>query len=81
MFMAMRSEIFVGAADYEARMNELVDRAKTCPRADGFDEIVMPGEAEQRLADQRRRDGLGLSASDIAMLRDEASAVGVSSLV
>jgi L-2-hydroxycarboxylate dehydrogenase (NAD+) len=81
MFMAMRPEIFVGAADYEARMNELVDRAKTCPRADGFDEIVMPGEAEQRLADQRRRDGLGLSASDIAMLREEASAAGVPSLV
>ena len=81
MFFALRPDVFVGPASYQSRLSDLVKRAKACPRADGFDEILMPGEGEQRLADRRRRDGLGLNASEVTMLRDEARAVGATSLV
>jgi L-2-hydroxycarboxylate dehydrogenase (NAD+) len=76
MFIAMRPELFVGKEAYEARMNELSGRAKACPLAEGFDEILMPGEGEQRRAERGRREGLELGAAEIAMLREEARAAG-----
>jgi LDH2 family malate/lactate/ureidoglycolate dehydrogenase len=81
MFIAMRPELFVGRDAYETRMNDLTDRTKACPLAEGFDEILMPGEGEQRRANRGRREGFDLNTSDIAMLREEASAAGASSLV
>jgi LDH2 family malate/lactate/ureidoglycolate dehydrogenase len=61
-------------------MNELVDRAKASPLADGFDEILMPGEREARMASERRAAGLPVPAEDIAMLNAEAAAVGAPGL-
>jgi LDH2 family malate/lactate/ureidoglycolate dehydrogenase len=81
MFIAMRPELFIGPDAYDARMNGLVARAKASPLAEGFDEILMPGEGEERLAERSRREGLDLSAADIAMLREEAASVGAASLI
>jgi LDH2 family malate/lactate/ureidoglycolate dehydrogenase len=81
LFIAMRPELFIGQEAYEARMKELVARAKASPLAEGFDEILMPGEGEERRAERGRREGLEFSAADIAMLREEAAGVGVSSLI
>ncbi len=81
MFIAMRPELFAGSDGYAARMNELAGRAKASPLADGFDEILMPGEGEQRRADRGRSEGFELSATDVAMLREEAQAVGAMPLV
>src|SRR5262249_32336397 len=80
MFIAMRPELFIGQEAFEARMNDLVARAKASPLAEGFDEILMPGEGEQRRAELGRREGLELSTADIAMLRGEAASVATSSL-
>jgi L-2-hydroxycarboxylate dehydrogenase (NAD+) len=81
MFIAMRPELFIGQEAYKLRMNDLLARAKASPLAEGFDEILMPGEGEQRRAERGRRDGFELSAADIAMLRKEAASVGASPLV
>lgn len=81
MFIAMRPELFIGLEAYEARMNDLVTRAKASPLAEGFTEILMPGEGEQRRAERGRREGLEFSAGDIAMLREEAASVGAASPV
>jgi LDH2 family malate/lactate/ureidoglycolate dehydrogenase len=80
-FIAMRPELFIRQEAYEARMDDLVARAKASPLAEGFDEILMPGEGEQRRAGRGRGEGLEFSAADIAMLREEAASVGAASLV
>lgn len=77
LFLALRPDVALGAEAYRGRMQDLVARAKTSPRADGFDEILMPGEPEERAATQRRLDGLTLAETDVAMLRDEARVAGV----
>jgi LDH2 family malate/lactate/ureidoglycolate dehydrogenase len=71
-FVALAPGLVVGLDGYRARMAELVARAKACPRADGFDEILMPGEPEARLAAERLRTGVPLSAEDCASLAAEA---------
>jgi L-2-hydroxycarboxylate dehydrogenase (NAD+) len=73
--MALKPDLFAPAGAYPARMEELVSRAKATPRAAGYDEILMPGEPEERIAAQRRRDGLIIAPADLEMLRAEAARV------
>jgi LDH2 family malate/lactate/ureidoglycolate dehydrogenase len=80
LFMAMRVDAFMPKSEYEKRIDTLVDRAKACPRADGFDEILMPGEPEARMAAKRRAVGVPLPKEDIDMLEAEAASVGVPGL-
>jgi LDH2 family malate/lactate/ureidoglycolate dehydrogenase len=78
LFLAMRPDLFMPRETYEGRMDELVHRAKACPRAEGFEEILMPGEPEGRVAAKRRHEGIPVPEDDLTMLRQEAAAVGAS---
>lgn len=72
-FLAFRPDLFVSREEYRARMDELVSRAKSSPLAHGFDEILMPGEREARLAASRRQQGVPITAEDFSMLAEEES--------
>jgi L-2-hydroxycarboxylate dehydrogenase (NAD+) len=72
-FLAFRPDLFVSAEEYRTRMDELVSRAKASPLAEGFDEVLMPGEREARLAESRRKSGVPVTAEDFAMLEHEES--------
>jgi LDH2 family malate/lactate/ureidoglycolate dehydrogenase len=76
-FLAMKADLFVAQSDYRARMDTLVRRVRECPTAEGFSEILLPGEPETRHEQARRRSGLPYSASEIAALQQEAARAGV----
>jgi L-2-hydroxycarboxylate dehydrogenase (NAD+) len=78
-FLALKPDLFLAKVDYEARMSALVGRAKATPLAHGYDEIMMPGEREERLAARRRRNGVTIPEADLTMLRDEARRIHVTS--
>ncbi len=80
-FLAMRANLFVPESDYRARMDMLVQRVRNCPKAAGFDEILIPGEPETRHEEERRRTGIPYSAGEIASLQEEAVKAGVPALV
>lgn len=73
-FLAFRPDLFLPTVEYASRIDSLVDRARKEPRAEGFDEVLMPGEPEARKAEERRRDGMPLSRPDLDMLAEEAAA-------
>jgi LDH2 family malate/lactate/ureidoglycolate dehydrogenase len=77
LFMAIKPDLFMPRAQYEARMDTLVERAKACPMADGFEEILMPGEPEARSERQRGRTGIPLTPDVRDALRKEAERAGV----
>jgi LDH2 family malate/lactate/ureidoglycolate dehydrogenase len=79
-FLAMKPDLFVSIDDYRARMDLLVRRIHACPTAEGFEEVLMPGEVEAREAARRRRAGLPFSRVEIAMLSEEARKAGVAPL-
>jgi LDH2 family malate/lactate/ureidoglycolate dehydrogenase len=79
-FLAMKADLFVSKTDYRARMDTLVQRVRDCPKADGFDEILMPGEPEARHEAERRRTGIPYSAGEVADLQTEAAWAGVATL-
>lgn len=78
MFLAFRPDLFLAPGEYEARMAELIARAKDQPRAAGVDEIMMPGEIEARGAAARRRDGIRIDGEDLRLLYEEATRAGAS---
>jgi LDH2 family malate/lactate/ureidoglycolate dehydrogenase len=77
----MKADLFVPQDDYRARMDTLVQRVRDCPKAEGFDEILIPGEPEARHEAQRRRTGIPYSRGEIAALQEEAVKAGVLALV
>ena len=79
-FLAMRPDLFVSGDNYRDRMDTLVQRVRDCPKAEGFSEILIPGEPEQRHEDERRRHGIPYSAVEVAALQAEAARAGVAPL-
>ena len=76
-FLALRVDLFLAREDFENRMQTLRERVKKQPRAEGFQEILMPGEPEARNEDKRRVQGLPLTAAVLAALREEGERAGV----
>ncbi len=79
-FLAMKPDLFVPMAEYRARMDTLVERVRACPKAEGFDEILLPGEMEARAEQVRRRSGIPYGGSEIAALQEEAARAGIAQL-
>jgi L-2-hydroxycarboxylate dehydrogenase (NAD+) len=76
-FLAIKPDLFMPREEYEGRMQAFAARAKSCPRAAGFEEILLPGEPEARTAEQRQRDGIPLTADVLQALAQEAELVRV----
>jgi LDH2 family malate/lactate/ureidoglycolate dehydrogenase len=51
---------FTDLEQYRAHVDALIDRLKALPRASGTEEVMVPGEPEDRMADLRSRDGVPL---------------------
>lgn len=77
LFFAIRPDLFLSLDDFQARMDAFYDRIKQLPRAAGVDEIMLPGEPEQRREDQRRREGIPVTVDVIRELTEAGVARGV----
>ncbi len=76
-FLAMRPDLFLGREAWRERMDAMVERLKTTPRAEGVDEVMLPGEIEARTEAERRRSGVPITADVWADLGREAKLAGV----
>lgn len=79
-FLAMRPDLFVSKNEYRSRMDTLAERVRACPRAEGFDEILLPGESEAREEAKRRKSGIPYGVGEIEVLQAEAARAGVGKL-
>ncbi len=76
-FLALKADLFMRRKDFENRMQTLRERVKTQPRAEGFPEILMPGEPEARIEEERRIKGIPLTPDVLASLQSESERAGV----
>ena len=76
-FLALKADLFMPQTAFENRMEALKERVKAQPRAAGFDEILMPGEPEERNERQRRERGIPLTPDVVASLQMEGERAGV----
>ena len=68
---------FDDVGDYAREVDRLAEAIKSLPRADGTDEILVPGERGDRVLDQRRVDGIPLPDGTWKRLEEVASKLGV----
>lgn len=77
MIIVMRPDMFVSLDEYKKRMDVYYDRLKKLPRAAGVDEILMPGEPEDRKAQNAEKNGIKLSRQIMESLYIEAEKRGI----
>ncbi|TWC77299.1 LDH2 family malate/lactate/ureidoglycolate dehydrogenase [Rhizobium sp. SJZ105] len=77
LFFAIRPDLFMSLADYEARMDLYYQRIKETPVATGFEEVLMPGQPEARREAERRLSGIPISGNIVAELTEEAAKEGI----
>ncbi|WP_409304725.1 Ldh family oxidoreductase [Peribacillus sp. SCS-155] len=76
LFIAIRPDLFVTKEEFVDRMDTFVNRAKNQPLAQGFDEILIPGEPEERNTIKRLETGIPLTQEVIQSLCEEGERQG-----
>jgi L-2-hydroxycarboxylate dehydrogenase (NAD+) len=76
-FMAIKPDLFMPLEKYKKRMDTLISRAKSCEKAEGFDEIFIPGEIEAITESERRANGIPFTPDVIQGLETEAEKAGI----
>jgi LDH2 family malate/lactate/ureidoglycolate dehydrogenase len=80
LFIALDVAAFGDPNGFARRMEQLVAEVKSVPLAQGFDEVVYPGELEARAAREHLHQGLSLPQQTLDDLRQLAAATGVPAL-
>jgi L-2-hydroxycarboxylate dehydrogenase (NAD+) len=81
LFLCIRPDLFMTLDQFKARMDELIVTMKQQPKAQGIDEILVPGEREARRERERRERGIPLSLDVLDALNTEAERSGQQALV
>jgi hydroxycarboxylate dehydrogenase B len=68
---------FGGADHFQAEVAQLCDYIRSCPRIDGCEEILLPGDPERRLAACRTKEGITLDAENWNALLKLGQTLGV----
>ena len=68
---------FTDVEEYKADIDALIAAQKTLPKADGFEDILVPGEPEYRTQAERSRNGIPLPMGTVRNLRAVAERFGV----
>ena len=77
LVLAIDIAAFSDPARYRKDVDALIAALKTLPRAEGHDEILVPGERGDRVLAERRRDGIPLPAGTWDRLQEDADRMGV----
>ncbi|MEE8517390.1 MAG: Ldh family oxidoreductase [Alphaproteobacteria bacterium] len=77
LVMAIDIEAFMDGDAYRREVDRLVQTLKALPRADGVDDILMPGERGARMALDRCRDGIPVVAKTWDRVTKLAQELGV----
>jgi LDH2 family malate/lactate/ureidoglycolate dehydrogenase len=74
---AIDISVFTDVERYKADVDTLIEGLKALPTADGFGEVMVPGEPEDRTYVERRRKGIPLPGGTVSNLRAVAAELGV----
>jgi LDH2 family malate/lactate/ureidoglycolate dehydrogenase len=77
LVLALDVEAFLPLAEFNRRVEQLIEEVKSVPLAEGFDEVLYPGELEDRSQARLQREGIDLPESTRAELERLAEQVGV----
>lgn len=70
-------EHFVPLEEFTAHVQALIAHVKASPKAEGFTEILVPGEREAREKERRLKEGIFIEEATWAMIEEWARKLGV----
>jgi amino acid adenylation domain-containing protein len=76
-FMAIDPELFMPSPEFTARVDRLIEQTKSGDRAEGVEEIMVPGESELRARERSLREGVVLRASTYHALLKYGQSAGL----
>jgi L-2-hydroxycarboxylate dehydrogenase (NAD+) len=76
-FGALRINGFMPADAFRKTLDEAIREYQALPKAAGVDRIYMPGEVEQEIEKQRRRNGIPLHPAVVSSLKELARELGI----
>jgi LDH2 family malate/lactate/ureidoglycolate dehydrogenase len=76
----IRPTIFRNYEDYVRDMKKLKMRIKSSKPAKGFKEVLLPGEPEERIAEERKKKGIPLDEGTIEELSRVAKELNIDPL-
>jgi LDH2 family malate/lactate/ureidoglycolate dehydrogenase len=79
--LAMDPSAFMPLTEFKGQVEAFVKYLKETPPAEGFDEVLYPGEKEHYTEQQRRKDGIPIEDSTWKRISDLAERFGATSLV
>jgi ureidoglycolate dehydrogenase (NAD+) len=68
---------FTDVDSYKADVDTLIEGIRALPPADGFDEVMVPGEPEDRTYEERKREGIPLPGGTVSNLQEVAAELGI----
>ncbi len=68
---------FTDLEQYKANADEIVDGIKALPTAEGYSEVLVPGEPEDRVQAERSRSGIPLPEGTFLKLKNASERFGV----
>lgn len=75
--LAINVAFFTEPATFTAKVDQLYRDAKSIPPAEGFSEVLLPGELEWRAEQERRRTGIPLYEADWSALAGGLERAGI----
>ena len=75
--IVLRADLFQPLADFARRSDALKRQVNAVPPADGFDEVLAPGDLEARARETRSRDGIPIPTEVWRTLTDLAEGLEV----
>ena len=76
-FVAIQIEAMMERAEFEKRMQSLIDEIKNAPKAAGIQHILIPGEHEQKYKAKALKEGVNLPDDVWAKLIDVSASSGI----
>lgn len=73
----VKIENFVPLDSFKSRIDRLIRSVKNSPRAEGFEEIIIPGEPERREETKRSKDGIPVPDKSWESIRKVCSDYGL----
>jgi len=77
---AINVEHLMPVEEFKERMGEMITDIKTCPRAEGVQEILMPGEIEARATIERTANGIPITLPILRELEELGHKAGIGGL-
>lgn len=68
---------FGGSSEFIDIVDEVADKIHSCPVADGFKQVYLPGEIEEGIRKVRQKEGIPVPRSVLAQISSEASYLGM----